>query len=164
LFSIGVYPNTRMSVLQAHGNLSEAKSSIQAIAETQSKLDNPGAAIPSAIKIDGSAEIDLLGDTQQKPVDIPHSPDTVSDFQKVNEIRVSLFRKWPCAIPPDPFPINCLTASIVLPPLLTERIKYRSYVAIRQAEPALRSPSMSHGNITDIYTYLRLCSIQHKRK
>jgi hypothetical protein len=92
-----------MSVLQAHGNLSEAKSSIQAIAETQSKLDNPGAAIPSAIKIDGSAEIDLLGDTQQKPVDIPHSPDTVSDFQKVNEIRVSLFRKWPCAIPPDPF-------------------------------------------------------------
>ena len=92
-----------MSVLQAHGNLSEAKSSIQAIAETQSKLDNPGAAIPSAIKIDGSAEIDLLGDTQQKPIDISHSPDTMSNFLKVRQVRISLFRKWSCAIPPDPF-------------------------------------------------------------
>lgn len=38
------------------------------------------------------------------------------------------------------------------------------YVANRQTEPAERGHSMPHDNITDIYTYLRLCGTPHKRR
>jgi hypothetical protein len=38
------------------------------------------------------------------------------------------------------------------------------YVSIKRAEPASFEVIVNHDNITDITTYLRLCSRPHKRK
>ena len=38
------------------------------------------------------------------------------------------------------------------------------YVTNSQTESAERGQSMPHDNITDIYTYLRLCGMPHKRR